>query len=122
MVWEQKLLPRAHEILHQVTPPLAYGVLDHYESQSGEFDYLAGYGVERVTALPAGMVRWDVPARTYAVFPCTLPTVREGFMAAYGWLEQSGTERADGPEFEFYDEHFSGGDSALYIYLPIKRP
>ena len=29
----------------QVTPPLAYGVLDHYDPQTGEFDYLAGYGV-----------------------------------------------------------------------------
>jgi AraC family transcriptional regulator len=119
-LWE-KLLPRVAEIRDQVTPPLAYGVLDHYNPQTGEFDYLAGYGVERVEQLPEGMVRWDVPAQTYAVFPCTLPTVMDGFGAAYGWLKQSGTQRGDGPEFEFYDEHFMGGDSALYIYIPIKR-
>lgn len=35
--------------------------------------------------------------------------------------KESGAQRADGPEFEFYDEHFQGGDSALYIYLSIKR-
>jgi AraC family transcriptional regulator len=120
-MWDQKLLPRVQEIPHQVTPPLAYGVLDHYDPQTGEFDYLAGYGVERVADLPEGMVRWDVPAQTYAVFPCTLPTVMDGFGAAYSWLKQSGTQRADGPEFEFYDEHFHGDESALYIYIPIKR-
>ncbi len=96
-------------------------MLDHYDPQTGEFDYLAGFGVERVTELPNGMVRWDVPAQTYAVLPCTLPTVKEGVGNAYRWLKQSGTPRGDGPEFEFYDEHFMGGDSTLYIYVPIQR-
>jgi AraC family transcriptional regulator len=119
-MWE-KLLPRAAEIRDQVTPHLSYGVLDHFDRQTGEFDYLAGFGVEHVTQLPEGMVRWDVPAQTYAVFPCTLPTIMASFANARRWFEQSGTQRGDGPEFEFYDEHFMGGDSTLYIYLPIKR-
>jgi AraC family transcriptional regulator len=120
-MWDHQLLPRVQEIPHQVTPHLAYGVMDHYDPQTGEFDYLAGFGVERVTELPEGMVSWTVPAQTYAIFSCTLPTVMDGIRAAYGWLKESGAQRAAGPEFEFYDEHFQGGDSALYIYLPIKR-
>jgi AraC family transcriptional regulator len=119
-MWE-KLLPRADEIRDQVTPHLSYGVLDHFDRQTGEFDYVAGFGVERGAQLPEGMVRWDVPAQTYAVFPCTLPMIMAGFDNARRWFTQSGTQRADGPEFEFYDEHFMGGDSALYIYMPIKR-
>ena len=120
-LWDQKLLPRADEVCDQVTPHLAYGVLDHFDRQTSEFDYLAGVGVERVTQLPEGMVRWDVPAQTYAVFPCTLPTIMAGFDNARRWFAQSGIQRAEGPEFEFYDEHFMGGDSALTIYMPIKH-
>ncbi|MCU0503866.1 MAG: GyrI-like domain-containing protein [Anaerolineae bacterium] len=120
-LWDQSPVPWADEIRDQVMPPLAYGVLDHIDPQTGEFDYLAGYGVERVVDLPEGMIRWDVPAQTYAVFTCTLPTIMDGFAAARRWFEQSGTQRAAGPEFEFYDEHFMAGDATLYIYMPIVR-
>jgi predicted transcriptional regulator YdeE len=104
-----------------VTPPLAYGVMDHYDPQTGEFDYLAGFGVERVAQLPEGMISRTVPTQTYAVFPCTLPTIMQGIAAAHAWLKESGTQRAAGPEFEFYDEHFMGDDSTMYIYIPIQR-
>lgn len=114
--------PRMNEIKHIVGP--AYGVMDNYDEKSGEFDYVAGFEVDSTADIPAGMVSVDVPEQTYAVFTCTLPTLLEAFKYAYKtWLPQSGYNRADGPEFELYDENFNPEDetSKMYIYIPVVK-
>jgi hypothetical protein len=35
------------------------------------------------------------------------------------WLPNSAYRRVAAPDFEFYDEHFSGDDSPMYVYVPI---
>ncbi|KYK32318.1 MAG: hypothetical protein AYK19_03325 [Theionarchaea archaeon DG-70-1] len=119
--WD-KFVPRMNEIKHAVGP--AYGVMDNYDEKSGEFDYVAGLEVDSTADIPKGMVSMDVPERTYAVFTCTLPTLFEAFQHAYKtWLPQSGYKRAEGPEFEFYDENFNPEDenSKMYIYIPVVK-
>lgn len=112
-------IPRRDEIKNRTD--IAYGVMGNYDPATGEFDYLAGFGVDRVDDIPEGMKRWDVPEQKYAVFTCTLRTLRQTYDAIYRqWLPQSGHEHAGSVEFELYDEHFEGDDSDMYIYVPIR--
>ena len=121
-LWD-RFMPRSGEIQHRVDPHVAYGVMGNYDMATGEFDYLAGFEVEGAAEIPAGMAHWDVPAQTYAVFPCTLPTLMDVIhQINQAWLPASGRQRAEGPEFEFYDERFDPSDpsSAMYIYVPLR--
>ena len=59
----------------------------------------------------------------YAVFPCTLGTIGDAYTFIYQtWFAQSGHQRTEGPEFEYYDATFNANDpdSKMYIYIPIK--
>lgn len=120
-LWD-KFVPRMKEIKHVVGP--AYGVMDNYDEKSGEFDYVAGLEVDSTADILEGMVSMDVPEQAYAVFTCTLPTLFEAFQYVYKkWLPQSGYKRAEGPEFELYDENFNPEDetSKMYIYIPVVK-
>ena len=111
--------PRMAEI-KDGDPNVCYGAMDNYSEATGEFDYLAACEAKSAAALPAGMVSWNIPAQTYAVFSCTLPQVGEAWMAAYQqWLPTSGYQRAAGPEFELYDEKFNPQDAASVLYLCV---
>jgi AraC family transcriptional regulator len=117
------LMARADEIERMVNRRQAFGVIGKCDSATGELDYLAGFEVADATSLPAGMASWRLPAQTYAVFPCTLPTLMDTFREIYDvWLPRSGRERGDGPEFELYGEEFDPQDanSRMYIYVPVK--
>jgi AraC family transcriptional regulator len=121
-MWEA-LGPRFSEIRHVAKPDIAYGVIGSFDEESGTFDYLAGIEVDRAADLPKGMASWEVPAGTYAVFTCTLPTLGETHARIHStWLPESGYERAPGPEFELYDEEFDPRDSSskMEIYIPIQ--
>lgn len=112
--------PRMVEI-EGSNPAVCYGAMDHYDEATQEFDYLAACEVKG-DSVPTGMVRWIVPAQTYAVYPCTLPRIGEAWTAVYQqWLPTSGYQRAAGPEFELYDEKFNPQDpaSVLYLCVPI---
>jgi AraC family transcriptional regulator len=119
-LWEQ-FIPHMGEIKHMSTPTNSYGIMDHYDPATGDFDYLAAFGVDSADDIPAGMEVWAVPEQTYAVFPCTLATIQQVMGDAYRmWLPQSAYQGAEGPMFEFYDENFTGDNSPLYIYVNIK--
>lgn len=121
-LWE-KFMPRAAEIKNRANP-FGYGVMDNYDEKSGEFDYLAGVEVQDASHVPEGMESWQVPEQTYAVFPCNLKNIKEAFRQIHHeWLPQSGYQRVDGPDFEFYDENFKPdqGKLDLFIYVPVKK-
>ncbi len=123
-LWDAFLPDRAAEITGKVNPNVAYGVEDHYDAETGEFDYVAGFEVSADTPTPDGMVRWQIPAQTYAVFKGSLPRIKEMYAHAYRqWLPQSNYRRHSGPEFEFYDEDFTPCKDKLdmYLYIPIIR-
>ena len=118
-----KFMERESEINDRVNPRVCFGVEDNFDKTSGEFDYVAAFEVSSDADVPEGMVKWEVPDRTYAVFTCTLPTIREAYDTAYkSWLPQSGYQRAEGPEFELYDQDFEARDptSKMYLYIPLK--
>ena len=116
--------PRMGEIRHVVQPGIAYGLADSMDEQTGQFDYMAGLEVERAADIPEGMVAWQVPAQTYAVFHTTLPKLGETFQHIHGqWLPQSGYRPGPGPEIELYDETFDPRDpgSVMAIYVPVEK-
>jgi predicted transcriptional regulator YdeE/DNA-binding transcriptional MerR regulator len=86
--------------------------------------YIAGAEVSQVEDLPAGMMSMSVPARKYAVFPCTLSTLGATYRyITEEWQPRSGYEHAEAPDFEYYDQEFDPADPMnmpLSVYWPIK--
>jgi predicted transcriptional regulator YdeE len=117
-VWQQ-LNARHHEI--QNKSGIAYGVCGEME-ENGRFHYLAGFGVTSQPELPEGMAQWDVPAQTYAVFPCTLHTIHQTYQYIFEiWFPQSGYQKGDGPDLEVYSETFDmATGEGMAIYMPVK--
>jgi AraC family transcriptional regulator len=116
--------PRMGELRHSVNPQVSYGVMSNYDATSEEFDYLAACEVAGPADLPAAMTCFEVPAATYAVFPCTMSEIgpRYGYIMDT-WLPQSGYAHGGGPEFEEYGPTFNPADPAseFAIYLPVER-
>jgi len=102
--------------------PGAYGVEGPVDPDTGAWGYLAGVEVDPTVPVPEGMARWEVPAQAYAVFTCTLATLRQEYdRLEHVWLPRSGYRRAVGPEFEYYGAEFHPGhdDSPVSVYIPI---
>ena len=124
-LWDELYPDRAAEITGKVNPNVAYGVEDNFDHDTGQWDYVAGYEVTPDAPVPAGMVRKQVPAQTYAVFKTTLPEIGQTMDAIYQtWLPASGYQRGDGPEFEYYDEDFDPAHGKLdfFMYIPVTKP
>jgi AraC family transcriptional regulator len=120
-LWE-KFMPKTVEVKHKVNPNVCYGVMDNYDEKTGEFDYLAAFEVRDASDVSEGMESWQVPQQTYAVFPCNLKNIKQAFQHIYHeWLPQSDYQRAQGPDFEYYDESFQPdqGKLELFIYVPV---
>jgi AraC family transcriptional regulator len=118
-----RLMQRAGEIKHVLNRREALGVIGKPDPATREFDYVAGFEVADASEVPEGMVSAHVPAQTYAVFPCTLPTLMDTFKYIYhAWLPQPQHQRGDGPELELYGEEFNpdDADSRMYVYVPMK--
>jgi predicted transcriptional regulator YdeE len=116
--------PRFEEIENMVGDYKSYGIMDNLDQATGNFDYVAGVGVSGTGELPEGMVSCSIPAATYAVVRCTLPTLTKAFHQVYdSWLPGSDYRRAPGPEFELYDSEFDAEDpnSPMYIYIPVEK-
>jgi len=118
-------VPRINELgLDNTKPIVAYGVSRSIpNAEPGVFEYLSAVEVKSITNLPQGMVGWEIPAQTYAVFPVYgLSDIGRVINFCYKeWLPQSKDyDVVDGPLFEFYPETFDQ-DSTLYIYVPIKQ-
>ena len=106
--------------LPSADPGVFYGLTLDFDAATMTIDYLAAVPVAPDASVPAEMVRWEVPAQTYAVFGCTLATIPDTIMGVYSeWLPGSGYQRGPGPELERYDEHFELPEKPLTFWLPI---
>lgn len=118
----RKFGPRMHEIRHATNRAVSYGLVEHFDESTGEFDYIAGMEVDSTEDIAEDMMAQRVPPQTYAIFPTTLPALHQTFDTITSeWLPNSGYRHADGPELELYDEHFDPADPAseMYVYIPI---
>ncbi len=121
-VWGD-LARRAPEIRPRAAPAAALGVTFNFQPAAREFDYLAGYPVEPGAAPPEGMVSIEIPAQTYAAFPCTLPRLMDAIhQANHVWLPGSAYVHTGGPELEFYGAEFDPADpdSRMFLYIPVR--
>jgi AraC family transcriptional regulator len=121
-LWE-RFWSRCKTIPHVTDVDVCYGIADNFDRGTGEFDYITAVEVAQVADVPTGMEHWSIPAQTYAVFACTLPTLMRTFQFAYDeWLPVAGYARAVGPEFELYGPSFNPGDprSPMQICIPIR--
>ena len=116
--------PRMVEVKHMVDKHACYGVCANVDKQTRKFDYFAAFEVDSTDDIPEGMVSFEVPEATYAVFRTTLPDIGTTFDHAYhSWLPESGYQATGGPELELYDEEFDPRDpaSTFGIYIPITK-
>ena len=120
-LWPQ-LMARTQEIPRR--PGAAFGVCDNFDQGASVFDYVAGYEAAPGGDAPPGMVKWEIPAHTYACFATTLPEIRATMGRIYAeWFPASAYVRAEGPEFEYYGPDFDGDDPAsrLSICVPVVK-
>ena len=114
---------RAGEIRPRAAPQAALGVTFNFQPAAREFDYLAGFPVEPGASPPPGMASIEIPAQTYAVFPCTLKTLMQAIhQANHVWLPASAYEHSGGPELEYYGDEFDPADPAsrMDFYVPVR--
>lgn len=119
-----KFMEQASDVQQGIHPEVCYGVCDHFDEKTGDFDYLAAVEVVADAVQTAPIVKWDLPAQEYAVFTTTLPKIGETFDYIYQrWLPGSGYQRGMGPEFEFYPETFEPEDPAseFDVAIPVKK-
>lgn len=119
--------PRIGEVQGRTHPNVSLGICGDAQDD-GSFRYVAGCQVSADVPVPDGMTTYDVPAATYVVVTQRgeMSDEQHGLHAAVNfvyreWLPQSGYQRADTPDLEWYDERFHPGqeDSEMDVYTPI---
>ena len=94
-------------------------------SQCGTgFGYLICSEVENLDDIPDGFVSRTIPEAKYAVFTIEggFPKIQKGMESIYkNWLSNTSYELANSPNFERYDEDWTGNnDSKMEIWIPVK--
>ncbi len=120
-----EFVPRFAEVKNVTNRNEAFGVLDNFDPETREVDYLAGLEVGDVEEIPKGMTSLKIHAQKYAVFTTTLPGLMDTLRKIHTeWLPQSGFEHTAGPDLEVYDRDFDPQDetSKMYVYIPVTRP
>jgi predicted transcriptional regulator YdeE len=120
-----RFITREDEIQEKINPAFSYGICVGMKEDC--FLYVAGFQSD-YEPLPSGMVRISIPTQKYAVFTHKGSLSRPGHTIADTFAEihqtwpQYQLTRANGIDFEFYDERFLGPDneqSEMDIYIPI---
>jgi AraC family transcriptional regulator len=127
-LWD-RFIPRIAEVRHTRADGITYGIVLNVDSRTGEFDYIAGIGVERAEDLPQGMESEIVPHQRYAVFTHVLggrplnDEMSELLAWIWGtWLPASPYAPATGAELERYPADFdpSRAGCSIEICIPIR--
>jgi AraC family transcriptional regulator len=123
VLWETFLSRRA-ELVTSSDGNATYGVARGCAGcRNDEFEYLAGVEVKAISLLPKEMVRWRIPAQTYAVvFAASADEIGPVIDQFYrSWLpRQLEYAPVDGPSFEYYPAEYPE-NPAVYMYFPISR-
>lgn len=123
-MWGEQFIPRIREISNGVEEGVFYGLCSCAGEDVG-FSYIAAKEVLGLDAIPQGMVGRTIPAATYAVFTHigSLENLNRTYEQIHQqWLPESGYERTDSYEFEYYGNRFDilSPASELDIYFPVK--
>ena len=77
-------------------PGVFYGAMHHFDTPTNEFDYVAGVQVQAGQTAPEGMVSWQIPAQTYAVFETHAAAGRRRLRVHLRVVDGRGGRRAGG--------------------------
>jgi predicted transcriptional regulator YdeE/SAM-dependent methyltransferase len=124
-LWDNDFLPRMGELAGIRVSGEAFGLIRGIpDATHGEFEYLASVEVPASAKLPAGMVSWEIPAKTYVVVRADdLAQIAPVLGYIYNeWLPGS-TEWECGPGvmFEAYPPDFARPSMAVDVYWPIQH-
>jgi AraC family transcriptional regulator len=89
-----------------------------------DFDYFIAAATDRET--PDGLAEYEVPAATWAIFPCVGPmphAIQALQKRIVGeWLPNSGYEYANAPDIEVYFEgDQQASDYKCEVWLPVVK-
>lgn len=91
---------------------------------TGSFEYYIA--VSSSAPVPDGMVAYDVPACTWAIFECkgampvAIQTMQQRIMTE--WFPNSGYQYADAPDIEQYTDGDQNSDDYIcYIWVPVQQ-
>lgn len=119
-IWNEFETRREKIRLHSVDSKY-YGV-SFAAAQDGSFDYLAGMAVERAEDTPAGVQVREVPAATYAVFACVVPSIGQTYGYIFGeWRSTCGYEMD--PAKVAFEQYPPAADTnaPVLIHIPIRE-
>jgi predicted transcriptional regulator YdeE len=117
----------AHKIPHKVDSTI-YAVYTNYASDyNGEYDFIIGMKVSRVSEVPPAMVAKTVPKSKYAVLVSARGLVAQVVPKAWQQVyslensKQLGGARAYKADFELYDQRSRNPqDSQVDLYIGLK--
>ncbi len=118
------LLTYEDKVQGRIENGVSYGLEFGFDRTSGLSCYIAGFPVKEEGAPQKCFAKVEIPSQMYAVFPCTLNTLRKVYDYAYKkWLPHSSFQRTSGAEFELYDANFQADNpnSVMYLYIPIRK-
>ena len=113
-----------NKLQNHIKNGVSYGVEFGFDRASGVSCYVAGFPVKEGGTLHKCFAEVEIPPQTYAVFPCTLNTLRDVYNYIYKeWLPNSPFQRTNGLEFEFYGKDFKGDNpnSLMHLYIPVRK-
>jgi AraC family transcriptional regulator len=104
-----------------------YGVCSEADPATGDeggFTYVAAVEVERIDAVPEGMIALTVPGGRYAVFTHAghISRLHDTVQRIWGsWLPASRYRHVPRPDFEVYDERWNPGTGLgeIDVWVPI---
>lgn len=122
---EEGVLQQLSSIPGVVKPGTTFGICTDYDGIN-TFTYIIGTEVNDFETIPKGMKARTIPASKYAVFTAKGPmpdAIQQTWKDIYSrWFPETGYERTDGPDFEYYDERSEVNDESceVDIYIPVK--
>ncbi len=126
--WDKVCSERCIEsILNErlVNPGITLGICLDF-TEIGEFTYFIGVEVDKKEDIPDGLEIKEIPSAKYAVFTAKGPlpgSVQQALGEIYGnWFPSSDYERAEKPDFEWYDisRMKTPETTEVDLYIPVK--
>jgi len=124
----QRFWPQASRISYRCKGGPALGVVEVVDRETGTFAYTAAVEVERIDAVPDGLVAKTLEGGRFAVFTHTLTSpdiggeLRRTFQYIYGtWVPKSDVCLRAWYDIELYDARFDAARlcGEIDIYVPI---
>lgn len=115
---QSEFLARKHEIEGEVKTTILYSP---YFGNEVFATYWACFEVPHLEQVPAGMVQFTIPQRTYAMAVCTNKRIGEGYEQLTAWMHEqrlAKRENAVSLEIFYIDEHLE--EAQVELLIPIE--